>query len=213
MVAKTDVAKKVINLLDHKEPDIQVAALDILGNIASGTNDYTQYILDIGTLPLMDKFLKSSNKKRNKVACWFLTNFLAGSEEQIQAVFDAGYIPLIIKHLKTVDFVTQQKAAKCVFNIAVYGNYENLNTIIDRNVLPALSSFLKVVEDKETKIIELALQGLEKIVLNSPTRKNEMFDQLLENGGIDVLQRLQKYPSDAVSFFSDSYFGLSCCYV
>uniref|UniRef100_A0AC34F7L2 Importin subunit alpha n=1 Tax=Panagrolaimus sp. ES5 TaxID=591445 RepID=A0AC34F7L2_9BILA len=198
MVKKTGIAEKALSLLNHKDPEVQYAAIDVLGNISSGTDEDTQYILDLGALPLMEKFLNHPNKKLNKEAVWFLTNFLAGSEKQIQQVFDAGYIPLVIKHLKASDFATQQKAAKCILNVAVYGSGKHLSTIINKNVIPALSNFMKVVEDKESKVIELGLQAIEKIVLYSPDRKELIFDQLLMNGGIDVLQRLTKHESEPV---------------
>uniref|UniRef100_A0A914ZB45 Importin subunit alpha n=1 Tax=Panagrolaimus superbus TaxID=310955 RepID=A0A914ZB45_9BILA len=203
MVKESGVAKSVILLLNHKNPEIKLAAIDVLGNISGGTDEDTQYILDIGVLPSVEKFLNHPNKKLNKEGVWFLINFLAGTKEQIQQIFDAGYIPLAIKHLRSGDFATQQKAAKCMLNVAVYGSEKHLSIIIDKNVIPALSSYMKAVEDnKEDKVIELGLQAIEKIILYAPKRIEGILEQLFKYEGIDVLKRLTKHKSEPVKNLS-----------
>ena len=86
-------------------------ALSIVGNIATGTDELAQQLLDLGLLPRLFRILSTSsderlrrtnrtNNPRRIDACWAISNICAGTEEQRVAVRSAGLFPQLASLLE-----------------------------------------------------------------------------------------------------------------
>ena len=65
---------------------VQKSALRAVGNIVTGTNEQTQFVLNLNLVPHLLGLLDHTKKNIRKEACWTLSNITAGTSEQIQLV-------------------------------------------------------------------------------------------------------------------------------
>lgn len=75
---------------------LQTPALRAVGNIVTGNDQQTQFVLDSRALECFPQLLTNPKSSIQKEAAWTISNITAGQSHQIQAVFDAGLIPHII---------------------------------------------------------------------------------------------------------------------
>ena len=85
--AEGNIVKHVIDLLSHPSTEIQLPAARVVGNIATGSDEQTTYLLELDILPRLKTLMGSSNPAHiRKEACWVLSNIAAGTIEQVRAV-------------------------------------------------------------------------------------------------------------------------------
>jgi hypothetical protein len=61
------VVQDLVHLLRYPEVKVQTAALRALGNIVTGTDEQTQFVLDCGALKMMPALLTHQKEKIKKV--------------------------------------------------------------------------------------------------------------------------------------------------
>ena len=71
----------------------------MVGNIVTGKNLQTQFIINNNALPCLLALLSSPKKGIWKHACWTISNITADNKEQIQAVIEINIIPPLIQLL------------------------------------------------------------------------------------------------------------------
>ncbi|CAN0504404.1 unnamed protein product, partial [Ectocarpus sp. 8 AP-2014] len=93
------VCKRLVQLLDHPSSQVVKPALRTIGNVvcAEDDADYTEAILEAGSVVCLKKLIAHPNREIQKEACWTLSNIAAGSVSQIQSVLDSGAMPQLIK--------------------------------------------------------------------------------------------------------------------
>lgn len=79
-----NVVRRLVELLMHPVPAVQIPALRTIGNIVTGNDDQTQVVLRYGALPSLHMLLSSPRKSIRKETCWTLSNITAGNRDQIQ---------------------------------------------------------------------------------------------------------------------------------
>ncbi|KAJ8439222.1 hypothetical protein Cgig2_030157 [Carnegiea gigantea] len=85
-VIEAGVCPRLIQLLLHPSPTVLIPALRTVGNIVTGDDAQTQYVLDNNALPCLYQLLTQNHKKSiKKEACWTISNVTAGNRAQIQA--------------------------------------------------------------------------------------------------------------------------------
>ena len=75
----TNLAPKIVAAMIHQNPAIATPSLRTIGNIVSGNDDQTQYILNLNVLNNLKCLLSHSKKSLRKEACWTLSNITAGT--------------------------------------------------------------------------------------------------------------------------------------
>ena len=92
------VAAKLARLLKHSSSRIVKPSLRAIGNIvcAEDERDYTQAVVDLGIVPLLQRLIESAGRELQKEACWTVSNVAAGSPAQVQAVLSSGCIPPVL---------------------------------------------------------------------------------------------------------------------
>ena len=200
-VIQSGVAHRLVELLCHPSPSVQTPALRTVGNIVTGDDLQTQVIINCGVLPCLLSLLSSHKKGIRKEACWTLSNITAGNKSQIQHVIDHNLIQPLVLLLGQAEFDIRKEVAWCISNATSGGSPEQIKYIVGQGAIPNLVSLLDVAE---TKIITVALEGLENIlkVGEIDAKNNEGVNQharfIEEAGGLERIENLQRHDDSEI---------------
>ena len=64
----------LINLLNHDSSKIRLSTLSAIGNIATGDNEQTQYLLNMGLLKKLALLLQDPAAAIKRETCWTISN-------------------------------------------------------------------------------------------------------------------------------------------
>jgi len=118
--------------------DVQIPALQFIGNIASGNDAQTQLAVVSGALPVLRMLLHHPKWKVRKEAIWTISNIAGGTQEQVQAVLDADIILPVLKILGHPDLndvftrAMKKEAAWVILN-CINGSTEQ-RFVVERHV-------------------------------------------------------------------------------
>lgn len=74
--------------MQHSFVNLQIPAIRTIGNIATGSDKQTQYVIDSGAMPLIKLLLTHNKNAIRKEAAWTTSNVAAGTAEQITHLID-----------------------------------------------------------------------------------------------------------------------------
>ncbi|ETW00799.1 hypothetical protein H310_07333 [Aphanomyces invadans] len=193
-VIETGACKRLIELLMHPSPSVQTPALRAVGNIVTGDDIQTQVMLNLNILPCLVALLHSPKKGIRKEACWTVSNITAGNPQQIQTIFDHDIFLILLDYLATAEFDIKKEAAWAVSN-ATSGTPEQIRQLVHLGCIPPLCNLLEV---SEPKLITVALEGLENILvagenqgLADGTHVNEYVTVVEDCDGVTKIENLQ----------------------
>eukprot|EP00923_Selenidium_pygospionis_P029844 GHVN01053087.1.p1 GENE.GHVN01053087.1~~GHVN01053087.1.p1 ORF type:complete len:376 (+),score=58.73 GHVN01053087.1:96-1223(+) len=83
-IIASGVVPRLIHLLTHSQVLVSRPALRVVGQIATGTMEQTQVVIDFGCVSVLLKLLTDERKSVRKDACWTLSNIAAGPPIQLQ---------------------------------------------------------------------------------------------------------------------------------
>lgn len=193
-VLEAGVSPRLVELLGNEQSSVQTPALRTVGNIVTGDDKQTQHIVNLNAIPALCMLLGNSKKNIRKEACWTLSNITAGTPDQIQAVINAGVFPKLIDLLKSAEFDIQKEAAWAVSNATSGGSPDQLIFIADRGAINPLCDILGA---NDTRIITVALEGLENILRASegcdPAIHDSILNIFFECGGTSKIEELQNH--------------------
>ncbi|KAK9139153.1 hypothetical protein Scep_008834 [Stephania cephalantha] len=182
-VIEAGVCPRLAELLLHPNADVRMPALRTVGNIATGDDFQTQFLIDNQVLPCLHQLLTQDNKKGIKrKACWTISNILAGNRSQIQAVIDANLISHVVQLLPHAEFDMKLEAVWAIFNITSGGSHEQIQIVVV--CLKGLENILKVGE---------ALK-----VLGRNGGMNIYAHMIDECGGFKMIDDLQSHVNDDI---------------
>jgi hypothetical protein len=157
--------------------------------------------LNSNALQCLLPLLNSSKESIKKEACWTISNITAGTRAQIQCVFEANIFPKLIEILSKGENKTRKEAAWAVVNATSSGTYEQIRYLVELNVIQPLCDLLGVVD---TKIVEVALNGIENILklgqmdANAKGAGNAYALKVEECGGLDRIEYLQGHQNEKI---------------
>ncbi|KAJ6226336.1 importin subunit alpha-4 [Anaeramoeba flamelloides] len=111
-IINNDCVPKLIKLLHHESREVQLPAIRTIGDIVTGDEKSTQYILDCGLLKNFDLLLNHKTLKIVKFSCWTLSNICAeafwaisnaiyrGSDKQVMHLYERGVVEKLLPFLK-----------------------------------------------------------------------------------------------------------------
>lgn len=176
-----NVVPKIIQLLDLTTmPKIQYEAAWCITNIATGTREHVQCLVEKGVIPKLIPLLENPNESLVDQALWALGNIAGDSFSYRNSILAHGVTPILTKLLtETKNQELLKNGCWLTSNLArgvPYPKYESLKAVV-----PALCNIIKTNNDAEILIdCCSALTSLGEVC----TDKAEMF---LSN---DILPRL-----------------------
>jgi len=212
-VLNSGVAPRLIELLGSSNASVQTPALRTVGNIVTGNDEQTQLILNLNSLTSLLWLLDHQKKNIRKEACWTISNITAGTSTQIESVIESEIFPKLIEMLNTSEFDIQKEAAWAVSNATSGGTTQQIIYIVQQGALPPLINLLSV---NDTKIVTVALEGIENILKAGlegidENGNNPMATLVAEYNGIEQIEALQNHDNNniyqrAVKII-ETYFG------
>ena len=200
-VIEAGVCRRLVELLLHPSPSVQTPALRTVGNIVTGDDLQTQIIVNFNALSCLLALLSSPKKGIRKEACWTISNITAGNKDQIQAVIDNNIAPPLIQLLANAEFDIRKEAAWAISNATSGGKPSQIKFLVQQGCIRPLCDLLTVVD---TKIIEVALDGLENILKvgeadsKANGTKNEMATFIAEAEGLLKIEQLQEHDNQEI---------------
>ncbi|KAK4405500.1 Importin subunit alpha-1b [Sesamum angolense] len=201
-VIEAGVCQRLVELLLHPSPSVLIPALRTVGNIVTGDDLQTQYIIDHGALPCLLSLLTHHHKKSiKKEACWTISNITAGNREQIEAVIDSGLIGPLVNLLLTAEFDIKKEAAWAISNATSGGTNEQIMYLVNQNCIKPLCDLLVC---PDPRIVTVCLEGLENILKVGEAEKGNTgdvnyFAQLIdEAGGLEKIENLQSHDNNEI---------------
>ncbi|KAK4769368.1 hypothetical protein SAY86_027518 [Trapa natans] len=203
-VIEADVCKRLVELLLHPSSTVLIPALRTVGNIVTGNDAQTQFIIDNGALPCLLSLLTQNFKKTiKKEACWTVSNITAGNKAQIQAVFNAGIITPLVFLLQHAEFDIKKEAAWAISNATSGGTHEQIQFLVGEGCIKPLCDLLIC---SDPKIVIVCLEGLENILKVGEADKerglnngiNIYLVMIDECGGLDKIDHLQSHDNNEI---------------
>ena len=189
-----DLYMKAFQIVDHQFLDylfmnekMSLPALRTCGNLATGSAEVAQKILDLGFVDRLNVIKGRPSGRLQKEICWILSNIAAGTIEQIHSVI--SFVPYIAEKINRS---TQPIKIECFWFFANFimgseGKY--LDYLREFNIIEILSRFL---DYPSPKVILECLNALEKM-LNLGDFQIE-----IEEYCLDSLEQLQTHPDPVI---------------
>ncbi|KAJ1363725.1 hypothetical protein KIN20_023647 [Parelaphostrongylus tenuis] len=119
--------------------DVAIPALHELGSMSMGSDNLTQYLVDLEILseiiPLIER---SKSTTVVKECCRLISKIIAGTQWQIQAVIDAGIMPSILKVLDLGDLKCHFESSWAAANLALGNAAKQVLCLLEENAFPIL---------------------------------------------------------------------------
>ncbi|KAF2076196.1 hypothetical protein CYY_002496 [Polysphondylium violaceum] len=161
----TGIAKRVVELMTYYEP-ILVPALRTVGNLASGTDQQTQVILQLGALPII-RTLMSHNKPSIRKECfWILSNIAGGTPEHIQQLIYHDFFPHLLKVLvsEAEDKAHKKEIIHVLNNASSGGSYLQILYFVHTGFFQALQHYIQFNYISDPYTTKIALEALETLL-------------------------------------------------
>ncbi|GAB4835666.1 Importin subunit alpha-4 [Ancistrocladus abbreviatus] len=198
-VIEAGVCLRLIELLLYPSPTVLIPALRTVGNIVTGDDNQTQFVIDNQVLPNLYKLLTQNHKKSiKKEACWTISNITAGNKAQIQAVIEANLVLPLVDLLQNAEFDVKKEAAWAISNATSGGSHEQIRFLAGQGCINPLCDLLIC---PDPRIITVCLEGLENILKVGEADKEmgknggvNLFAQMIDEcGGLDKIENLQTH--------------------
>mmetsp|Transcript_24875 Transcript_24875/g.43744 ORF Transcript_24875/g.43744 Transcript_24875/m.43744 type:complete len:517 (+) Transcript_24875:978-2528(+) len=195
-----DITETLLQLAVCNFHVVQLPALRCCGNIASGSNDQTQYAINLGLLNVAKTAIDSPRPNIKKEAVWIISNISAGTVDQIQCLIQAEVYPKIAMALTESEYEIKKEALWAVCNAVAAATPEQVSYLAQCGALLALCG---VLTTQESSMLVVALEGIRHFLEKgkthfSATGVNPFADQVSACGGLDRLERLQSHPNNKV---------------
>uniref|UniRef100_A0A915HRL8 Uncharacterized protein n=1 Tax=Romanomermis culicivorax TaxID=13658 RepID=A0A915HRL8_ROMCU len=194
-------------LTEYSNPNYLHAAVRAAGNIATGTDEQTQSLIDHGILPVLEGLLDQSKEAVVREVCWLISNITAGNQSQLEIVVKQN-LEIFAKLNRSIIGNTSQKVRKeatwSVCNALTGSSNEQLKKIVETGCIPAICYMLYVQQDE--KLLMTVLSALRRVLdvgaeeYRSVTGRN-VYEILIEEcGGLEKFFCLKNHQSSNIRF-------------
>ncbi|MFS7996245.1 putative importin-alpha, importin-beta-binding domain, armadillo-like helical [Helianthus anomalus] len=203
-VIEANVCPRLIELLNHPSPSVLIPALRTVGNIVTGDDMQTQYIINHQALPCLLNLLTNNHKKSiKKEACWTISNITAGNKEQIQTVIEASIIGPLVLLLQNAEFDIKKEAAWAISNATSGGSHDQIKYLVNQGCIKPLCDLLVC---PDPRIVTVCLEGLENILKVGEADKNlgrsgdvNLYAQMIDDAeGLEKIENLQSHDNNEI---------------
>ncbi|KAK1279148.1 hypothetical protein QJS04_geneDACA007162 [Acorus gramineus] len=203
-VIEAGVCPRLVELLLHPSPSVLIPALRTVGNIVTGDDMQTQYIINHHALPCLLNLLTRNHKKSiKKEACWTISNITAGNKDQIQAVIAAEIIGPLVHLLQNAEFDIKKEAAWAISNATSGGTHDQIKYLVSQDCIKPLCDLLVC---PDPRIVTVCLEGLENILKVGEAEKNlgntggvNLYAQMIDEAeGLEKIESLQSHDNTEI---------------
>ncbi|XP_024962456.1 importin subunit alpha-2-like [Cynara cardunculus var. scolymus] len=203
-VIEANVCPRLVELLNHPSPSVLIPALRTVGNIVTGDDMQTQYIINHQALPCLLNLLSNNHKKSiKKEACWTISNITAGNKEQIQTVIEANIIGPLVHLLQNAEFDIKKEAAWAISNATSGGSHDQIKYLVSQGCIKPLCDLLVC---PDPRIVTVCLEGLENILKVGEAEKNlgrsgdvNLYAQMIDDAeGLEKIENLQSHDNNEI---------------
>ncbi|KAG5525478.1 hypothetical protein RHGRI_031955 [Rhododendron griersonianum] len=208
-VIEAGVCPRLVELLlffsaSHPSPTVLIPALRTVGNIVTGDDAQTQFVIDNHVLPCLYQLLSNNHKKSiKKEACWTISNITAGNRNQIQAVIEANIILPLVHLLQHAEFDIKKEAAWAISNATSGGSPEQIRYLASQGCIKPLCDLLIC---PDPRIVTVCLEGLENILKVGEADKEagsnngiNIYAQAIDEcEGLDKIENLQTHDNTEI---------------
>ncbi|KAL1545977.1 Importin subunit alpha-4 [Salvia divinorum] len=203
-VIEAGVCQRLVELLLHPSATVLVPALRTVGNIVTGDDAQTQFVIDNQVLPCLQQLLTQNHKKSiKKEACWTISNITAGNRAQIQAVIETGIILPLVQLLQHAEFDIKKEAAWAISNATSGGSPEQIRFLVTQGCIKPLCDLLIC---PDARIVTVCLEGLENILkIGEADKENgqnggiNIYAQMIDDcEGLDKIENLQSHDNNEI---------------
>ncbi|KAJ3446754.1 importin subunit alpha-4 [Anaeramoeba flamelloides] len=136
-----------INLLSHKSHGVQSAVVKLIGNIVSGTDEQTDYVIKLSVLPGLVSLLSNEKSFLRRQACWVCSNILC-QRVHIPTVSDYGIIKILQDIIKNDFFDVKREAIFCFSKIFTLSEPEFIMKITTKKLIKRLIQFFDIADQQ-----------------------------------------------------------------
>ncbi|KAF6156593.1 hypothetical protein GIB67_014572 [Kingdonia uniflora] len=188
----------------YPAPAVLIPALRTVGNIVTGDDGQTQFVIDTQVLPRLFQLLGQNHKKSiKKEACWTISNITAGNKGQIQAVIEANLISPLVHLLQNAEFDIKKEAAWAISNATSGGSHEQIQFLVNQACIKPLCDLLAC---PDPRVVTVCLEGLENILKVGEADKEmgntnglNAFAQMMDDcDGLDKIENLQSHDNNEI---------------
>lgn len=203
-VIEAGVCTRLVQLLLHPSATVLIPALRTVGNIVTGDDAQTQFMIDNGALPCLYQLLTQNHKKSiKKEACWTISNITAGNRAQIQAVVEANIIHPLVHLLQHAEFEIKKEAAWAISNATSGGSHEQIQFLVSQGCIKPLCDLLIC---PDPRIVTVCLEGLENVLKIGEADKEmglnggvNLYGQMIDEcEGLDKIESLQTHDNNEI---------------
>eukprot|EP00047_Mylnosiga_fluctuans_P000274 m.189906 g.189906 ORF g.189906 m.189906 type:complete len:259 (-) comp10040_c0_seq13:2537-3313(-) len=199
-VIDSGIVPDIVALLKHPELPVHTAALNAVGNLASGNSFQTDVILKLNALPGIQELLRSAATEVRQDACWTVSNITAGERSQIQCVIDSGILDEIVRMFNKDVKDVRMEAVSALANLTDGGSPEQIRYLAEMDgCLPGIVRFLAA---KDQRVANACLSALKNILQDDQDEqyKEALLNHLLLNLNLeDRLEALTESPHDEIA--------------
>eukprot|EP00178_Gracilaria_changii_P023792 TRINITY_DN718_c0_g1_i1.p1 TRINITY_DN718_c0_g1~~TRINITY_DN718_c0_g1_i1.p1 ORF type:complete len:2019 (+),score=268.01 TRINITY_DN718_c0_g1_i1:1349-7405(+) len=214
-ILEANVVPRLVALLRSSKSrpvptSVQLAALQVLGNVACGDDQQTQVVIDSDALPCLRALLSSSDRQIRKEVCWIVSN-ITESSHQVQDVLDADILPPLLKLLDNQDAACREDATWVLFNLSSNRVPGQISYLAEKNGVRALCNLLTCQKELDVlwkgcgTVAAVALKGLRNILVSGQLTAssdangyNEMAALVAEAHGVERIETLTTHTSGDV---------------
>jgi importin subunit alpha-1 len=193
----SEICKLIIGIQNKK---YIVSSIRTLGNLLTGSNQTTDYLIEIGVIPFLQKFLYHKIPNIRKEALWALSNITAGTLTHVKAALNSGVVMNAVALTKDSDREVTREALLVVTNVIANSDEETLMYMRELKFIECFIWILKNYKDPELvlivlkSILDFLRKGdLDKMTVEEggnkeTTNSNAIYFEM--KGGLEILQML-----------------------
>ncbi|CAD8065921.1 unnamed protein product [Paramecium sonneborni] len=198
-VIDSQVVPTLIRLLDHSSLQLVIPTLRILGNVVTGDEVQTTYVLNQGLLQKIPKLLSHDKKAIRREACWTISNITAGSSNQVsQVIRDSAILEKLFTLMTTDVEEIVREATWAISNSTKHGSNQDIQLIVQKGLL---NVFKHLLEGEDTQTMTVVLEAIFNVLKRGDQdfkEDNYYLTKLEEMGVISKIEQLQKHQNQGV---------------
>jgi importin subunit alpha-6/7 len=200
-VLESNIARRLVELLLHRNVAVQTPALRSIGNLVTGEDKETQIVINARVLSALKELLNHPRKGIRKEACWAISNITAGSKAQVQATLDSGIMEPLIEMLQNGDYEIKKEASWAVSNCTSYKQSDHIRTLVNLGAIESVSEMLDCGDSRITLVCLEAIANILKTGANEAAKSGSTnrYVSAIEEYAIDKIEELQDHKNDEVA--------------